>query len=361
MDIEWEPLEDADGGDLPEIIFEAQRWDPNGQPREPIGIAAANVLVGPDNRPPPPVQEWQLVDEDNALAHRQMVNPQEFEDYKCIFCLGVAVNPLIHVTSPQPGCPTILCSNCFERFLEASANQLCPYRCNRGELLRNGIGPLPLRGGRRNLATLNSLQVRCKYEACDVIVRYDELRNHVENCVHNPESNAPCENCGVPKRGHNCREYVRELESRIRSLNEKNDDLSTQVIDLMMERDAVREELAQARQDNRPRGMMNNLRCANQYRGSPHVIVRYGDRSRRFTDLDLGMRASELRSRIERHFCTELGSIIRVDYTVLGTHQTLRQHQVGHRPTFWIALPPGERVVDGQSIEVTLGANGPVV
>lgn len=159
---------------------------------------------------------------------------------------------------------------------------------------------------------------------------------------------------------------VHELSRELETVRRERDDALTsrqrRIDQLVHDLEVMTEQANRQGQ----RGYANNIRVRGEWRDHPVLTVYHNGVYHRFGHqvndrIHLNMRAADLRTQIEERFGRRLGSIVRLDYTVLGVHETLRQHQIGHRPTFWIALPENQELIDGQVVRVIVGRGGAII
>lgn len=127
------------------------------------------------------------------------------EELMCPICHQVLEDPL-----QVPQCEHAFCSACIKEWL--ARNDSCPV--DRTAVTSEQLKPVPRI--LRNL--LARLKISCgnKNHGCNAVVKLDALRQHLEECMHNPKRPVECEEgCGlvIPKDelgNHNC---VRELRT----------------------------------------------------------------------------------------------------------------------------------------------------
>ncbi|KAG1714583.1 E3 ubiquitin-protein ligase NRDP1 [Nymphon striatum] len=143
------------------------------------------------------------------------------EELICPICTGVLEDPL-----QAPQCEHAFCSSCIQKWL--SQQNTCPV--DRQNITFSQLKPVP-----RILKNLLSrLIISCDntHCGCTEVVKLDQLRQHIEECEHNPKRPVPCElGCGliIPKdevKDHNC---VKELRSLMQSQQQKMNDFQKEV------------------------------------------------------------------------------------------------------------------------------------
>ncbi|GAB6032174.1 E3 ubiquitin-protein ligase NRDP1 [Chamberlinius hualienensis] len=150
------------------------------------------------------------------------------EELLCPICSGVLEDPVQNVQ-----CEHAFCSLCINEWL--SHQQTCPL--DRQTITPNSLKPVPRI--LRNL--LSRLTIYCDNatHGCNVVVKLDMLKSHLEDCEHNPKKPVLCEQgCGavVPKdelKDHNCIHQLRSvIQCQQHKLAECYQELTEQALQL---------------------------------------------------------------------------------------------------------------------------------
>ena len=106
------------------------------------------------------------------LSENFMVNKDKFitlEDYICLICRGVVINPKM-----CGKCEQSFCDFCITKFLNMNQYENCPHCYN------EPFETINLQRAIKN--TLNSMRFKCQYECGEEVFNYDKLKNHLNSC-----------------------------------------------------------------------------------------------------------------------------------------------------------------------------------
>ena len=109
--------------------------------------------------------------------------------YKCCICFKVMLEP-----KDCEECGHSYCSECISIIN-------CPFGCKKKSIKNTSVGVINL---------LKNLKFRCQNKGCDVIIPYDEVKNHDNNCEY---QKVKCANKKCKKRIAKC-----ELDKHIKNV-----------------------------------------------------------------------------------------------------------------------------------------------